>query len=81
MVLLLFFRYKKINNLGLPIQDEWMPLTELKGTIKLDTTPLIGVKKLKSVSLYTEKGIIRAINSKTGVLLNKTDLKARGLID
>ncbi|MFD0676659.1 MULTISPECIES: stalk domain-containing protein [unclassified Paenibacillus] len=70
-----------IKDLGFPIEDEWMPAADLtKTSTKFDFSLLNGVGKLKPVFLYTEQGIIRAMNSKTGILLNKEDLKARGLI-
>ncbi|NEW08375.1 hypothetical protein GK047_20470 [Paenibacillus sp. SYP-B3998] len=78
----IYVNKSKIKNLEFPIEDEWMPLTDLKGALtKLDTSPLKDVIKLEPVFLYTDKGIIRAVNSKKGILLNKLDAKARGIID
>jgi hypothetical protein len=77
----IFVNKSDIKKLGFPIEDEWIPISDItKSSSKFDLSLLDGVKKMKPVFLYTEQGIIRAMNSKTGILLNKEDLRARGLI-
>ncbi|MBE1446778.1 copper amine oxidase N-terminal domain-containing protein [Paenibacillus sp. OAS669] len=77
----LFVNKSEIKNLGYPIEEEWIPAAEIANDqVKLDFTPLNGVKKLQPEFLNTEQGILRAMNSKDGVLLNKEDLRARGFI-
>lgn len=78
----IFVNKAELNELGFPIEDEWLPAAELASFPNMpDFRPLDGIDKLKPVFLVTEQGIIRAMNSKSGVLLNKVDLKARGFIE
>ncbi|NOU96690.1 hypothetical protein GC093_26230 [Paenibacillus sp. LMG 31456] len=77
----IYVNKSNIKDLGFPIEDEWMPAADLtKTSTKFDFSLLNGKEKLKPVFLYTEQGIIRAMNSEAGILLNKEDLRARGLI-
>jgi hypothetical protein len=77
----LYVNNAEIKELGIPVPEEWLLLTDLqKPSAEFDFTALTGVKKLTPVYLTTDKGIIRAMNSSKGILLNKEDLKAREIV-
>lgn len=77
----MFVNKVELKNLGIPIPEEWFLLADLGNpSVKFDLTSLDGVKKLTTVYLDTDKGIIRAMNSSKGVMVNREDVIAREIV-